>query len=112
MAFKDFDKNSLEELFAKLSWILLEQKCLYYTLTHSKYEPLRISDKKYDMIERAYVKIGSYLKKSVHIHEMVGFSKTSHPATALVYKKIKEKKKAIPVENSLMKFVKEILVMA
>lgn len=107
MGFKNFDKKSMNKFFAKLSWILLEQKCLYYTLTHSKYDKLRISDHQYDTVEHAYVKTGIFLRKSTHIHEMVGFNKNLSPATESVYYKIKERKSAIPVGNKLLKFIKE-----
>lgn len=110
MASEQISKESLLEIYTKISWILLEQKCLYYVLTHSKYNKLRITDTEYDLIEKKYAMIGKYLAESTHITKMVGFDKDYSATTKMVYKKLKETKKALTIGKNLYRILMEIKI--
>jgi hypothetical protein len=101
MASDKISKETLLEIYSKISWILLEQKCLYYVLTHSKYDKCKITDTEYDLIEKRYVEIGKHIGESTHISEMVGFKKDYSATTKMVYKKLKETKKSITIGKNL-----------
>ena len=93
-------KSLLIKKHAKVSWILLEHKCLYYKLTDKRYNHLRISDEKYDQLERYYISICKDMKIKPSISKMVGFD-LRKPSCALVMIKIKKLKKRLPIKKTL-----------
>lgn len=95
-------QKSLIKIHSRLSWILLEAKCLYYKLTGTKYEHLRIDDQTYDFLESKYRKLCKKLKKKDTISTMVGFDE-ERQSSQLVYRKLKNKKKRLPIKSILKK---------
>lgn len=95
-------KSILEKRHIKLSWILLEHKCLYYVLNKAKYNHLRISDSDYDTLEKYYIYVCKKLKIKPSISKMVGFDQKK-PSCNIVLKKLLEKKEITPFEKILKK---------
>lgn len=59
--------------FVKLSWLILYHKCLYYEITDTEYDHLRISDKKFDKLVKRYRKLAKKLSLAPTADNMIGF---------------------------------------
>lgn len=98
--------KDLEKLRIKIGWILLEHKCLYYTLVDPKYSTLRIPDYKYDFLENTYISLCRKLNKKDSVSSMVGFDK-KRPSCKLVYDKLKSTKRRMKI-NSVIEEIKKL----
>jgi len=78
----------------KLSWWLLEQKCIYYftDLCHKSWADSMVDDSVYDAREREYKNLCTKLGLEPTVVDMVGFE-INRPCCQEVLKKLGKKKK-------------------
>ena len=81
------NQSIIEVEFINLGWEILYHKCLYYGFAHEKkYDFLRISDKKFDNIQKKYEELAKILKKKPTATNQVGFDKNSGSGTLVLSK--------------------------
>lgn len=76
---------SSKKEFIKLSWAVLEAKCIYYMM-HGNH-PKSIEDYEYDLLEKRYEALAKELNLEPTASNMIDFD-LSRPCCKLVYSKL------------------------
>lgn len=81
------DTKQKEIEFINMGWEILYHKCLYYELAHeAKYDFLRISDKKFDKLQKKYEELAKTLKKKPTASLQIGFDAKSGSGSLVLSK--------------------------
>jgi hypothetical protein len=82
-----FKPITIKDKFIRLGWNILYHKALYYELMdNTEYDHMRISDSKFDIMEKEYRRIAKILHEKPTAADAIGFSLTRPSHTTALAK--------------------------